>query len=694
MFSMREDGFEFDKFMLVKDKEFRPEQDEGPAVVLKTGRLPKASEDMIYSERVAHSIAGTKLMKATDFPIDGTNYYVNDAWLAINPNNHKEAKTTLEFPFSNGTYDLVFLAVGENDGKSSFRVLVNDQEVGSFIAPLSETMFDEGVKYNDLWESIDLKKGDKITVEAKIGSKDGQEYSRGRWAGIAFAPATKGKDILEKMKADGVKAPQAVNQTIPSRINVAPRKAHGNGEISISGELKQWHKVNLTLDGPFADEKDNEPNPFQDYRMTVTFTHESGYPSYEVPGYFSADGNASESSATSGTKWRAHLSPDKAGKWDYKVSFVKGEMVAVTDIPWAAKLSPYDGKKGSFSISASDKKGRDFRAKGRLEYVGERYLKFKGTGEYFLKAGADAPETLLAYEDFDGTVAFKKNVPLKKYQSHLKDWQTGDPTWKNGKGKGLIGAINYLAGKGANAFSFLTYNAGGDGENVWPFIARDDKYHYDCSKLDQWQIVLDHAQSLGMYLHFKTQENENDDNTKGKDQNQVILESLDGGDLGPQRRLYYRELIARFGYLLALNWNLGEENTQTTEQQKAAAKYIQNLCPYPHNIVIHTFPNQQEKVYEPLLGKGTSFTGASLQNAWNAVHRRTLQWVKASKESGKIWVVANDEQGSAAQGVPPDPGYKGYKADEIGYDLHDVRKQVLLGKFISRWRWCGILLWL
>jgi hypothetical protein len=40
-----------------------------------------------------------------------------------------------------------------------------------------------------------------------------------------------------------------------------------------------------------------------------------------VPGYFAADGNAGETSAESGTKWRAHLAPDKAGQWNYFVSF-------------------------------------------------------------------------------------------------------------------------------------------------------------------------------------------------------------------------------------------------------------------------------------------------------------------------------------------------------------------------------------
>ena len=66
-----------------------------------------------------------------------------------------------------------------------------------------------------------------------------------------------------------------------------------------------------------------------------------------------------------------------------------------------------------------------------------------------------------------------------------------------------------------NSISFLPYNAGGDGDNVWPFVARDDKFHYDVSKLDQWQVLFDHAQQKGVYLHFKLQEQEIDDNVRG-----------------------------------------------------------------------------------------------------------------------------------------------------------------------------------
>jgi hypothetical protein len=431
-----------------------------------------------------------------------------------------------------------------------------------------------------------------------------------------------------------------------------------SGGVVISGELKTWHNVVLTLDGPFASETDTDPNPFTDYRMDVVFTHESGELIYTVPGYFAADGNAAETSADSGTQWRAHLSPDKAGKWTYEIEFTMN-----------GETTEWNGIEGSFEIAETDKGGRDLRGKGRLTYVGERYLKFAGTGEYFLKAGADAPETLLAYTDFDGTYSGKAagvkregeavTTNLKTWEPHVRDWKPGDPSWQGSKGKGLIGAVNYLAGTGCNVFSFLPYNAGGDGDNVWPHVSRDDKLHMDCSKLDQWGILFNHATEKGMYLHFKLQETENDDlNTKKED---GAANALDGGDLGPQRKLYLREIIARYGHNLALNWNLGEENTQTVEQIRDMAHYIRETDPYGHNVVLHTYPNQQEKVYGALMGDKSTLTGLSIQNSDVSVtHKEAVAWVKRAEASGHPWVVAHDEAGSAQTGSsPPDPDYPG-----------------------------------
>ena len=418
--------------------------------------------------------------------------------------------------------------------------------------------------------------------------------------------------------------------------------------------------------------------------MAVTFSHENGK-QYVVPGYFAADGDAKNTSAEAGTKWRAHFAADATGKWTYHIGFHHGEHAALESADDFPSLEPFHGKTGSFTIAASDKPKPDLRAHGRLQYVGKHYLRFADSGQYFLKAGADAPETLLAYQDFDDTVANNpQKAPLKTWSPHVRDWKNGDPSWRNGKGKGLIGAINYLSGKGCNVFSFLTYNAGGDGDNVWPFIHRDDKLHYDCSKLDQWCEVFDHGTNRGMYLHFKMQETENDDHNDDGN----VPECLDGGNLGAQRKLYCRELIARFAHNLALNWNLGEENTQTPAQQKAMINYIADLDAYDHNIVVHTFPNQQDKVYTALLGDKSRLTGTSLQNSsLKTTHAQTVKWVRESRSAGKPWVVAFDESGSAAHGQCPDLGYEDFdgrdSTGEMIYTQHAVRKQTLWGHLMA-----------
>jgi hypothetical protein len=507
----------------------------------------------------------------------------------------------------------------------------------------------------------------------------------------APAPTTPAPPTAAKAKARAAPAPAQARIAAAQKAGrtTIARQPHGNGAVKVSGELKQWHKVTVDLAGPFAAETDTAPNPFTDYRCQVTFTHESGSPVYSVPGYFAADGNAANTSATAGTVWRAHLSPDKTGRWTYRIAFTSGPYAALDG--GGAPLAPFDGKSGTFTVARTDKRGRDFRAEGRLTYNGTRYLHFAGSGRPFLKAGADAPETLLAYADFDDTITMKPNVPVKTWSPHVRDWRPSDPTWKDGKGKGLIGALNYLSGKGANAFSFLPYNAGGDGDNVWPFITRDEKLHYDCSKLDQWGIVFDHATKLGLYLHFKLQETENDDNRLGSQRKEAVVpESLDGGKLGPERKLYCRELIARFSHNLALNWNIGEENTQTTEEINDMINYLRLLDPYQHHVVIHTHPGHQDEVYDPLLGDRSKLTGISLQNSnVKDTHWQVVKWVKKSTGTGRPWVVAFDEPGDAGFGMPPDddwPGMKELRASGRAAKaptVDETRKYVLWGALMA-----------
>ena len=213
--------------------------------------------------------------------------------------------------------------------------------------------------------------------------------------------------------------------------------AISDGAVEISGEQKQWHKVTLTCGGPSTGEA-NATNPFLNYRLQVKFTQ--GSLSYSVPGYFAADGNAGETGATSGNVWKCHFNAPTTGVWNYSISFRSGANASIGGDNAGTALAPLDGKTGAITISASDKTGRDMRAKGRLEYVGAHQLKFKGSGEYFMKAGPDSPENLLAYYDFDNTGT--NTSLMKTWAPHVSDWKTGDPSWKSGKGKGLIGPLN------------------------------------------------------------------------------------------------------------------------------------------------------------------------------------------------------------------------------------------------------------
>ena len=421
--------------------------------------------------------------------------------------------------------------------------------------------------------------------------------------------------------------------------------ACGGPQADVSGELQVWHTITLAFGGPEASET-SDPNPFTDYRLDVTFTGPTG--EFVVPGFFAADGRAAETSADSGSTWLVRFAPNAEGMWRYRASFRTGPEVALAVDSPVGQPTAFDGASGEFMVAASDKQLPDFRSRGRLEYVGERYLRFAGDGSYFLKGGADSPENLLAYVDFDGTrdhdaESGRREAFLHRFEPHLQDWRDGDPSWQDGKGKGLIGALNYLASEGVNSIYFLPQNVTGDGDDTWPWIERTTFDRFDVSKLEQWEIVFSHADQLGILLHVVTAETEND-------------HLLDDGELGPHRKLYYRELVARFGHHPALIWNLGEENTNSTEQRKAHATALHRLDPYDHPVVMHTHAtvHHHERAYAPLLGF-EDFEGASMQIREDTiVHDVLIEWMRRSQEAGRQWIVSFDEQRTGRDGVAPD----------------------------------------
>ncbi|MEM8990515.1 MAG: DUF5060 domain-containing protein, partial [Pseudomonadota bacterium] len=426
------------------------------------------------------------------------------------------------------------------------------------------------------------------------------------------------------------------------------------GAASVQGELKQWHKITLDFE---ADQTFQEnPSTFRDYRLDVTFTHAGTGETYTVPGFFAADGDAAESGATSGKIWRVNFNPPKEGEWSYEASFRTGNDIAASTNPNAGQpVNSINGDMGTLSVAATDKTGDDFRAKGMiLQDEGTHYLQHQGDGDYFIRGGPGVPENLLATQAFDNTGDGRHD-----YSSHRSDFNAGDPTWSNGDGKAIVGAINYLEEQGQNTIYLLTNTIGGDGQDVGPWVdpqiydveknkssiqdAANDTNGlaasafsvYDVSKLSQWEILFDHMDDKGIYKNVLFQETENDQLLNGGT-------NASGTSLSVERMVYMREMIARFGHNNGIQWNLGEENTNTDQERKDMASFVKAVDPYDHLTVIHSFPNQIDQVYNPLVGHD-DFDGPSFQTGPGSIRAQTLEYRDKSAAANDPWVLAWDE---------------------------------------------------
>ena len=125
---------------------------------------------------------------------------------------------------------------------------------------------------------------------------------------------------------------------------------------------------------------------------------------------------------------------------------------------------------------------------------------------------------------------------------------------------------------------------------------------------------------------------------------------FDDGELGIERKLFYREMIARFSYLLALKWNLSEESRFGAERHKAFAGYIKSLDWAKHPVAVHTHLNKPEADYEPILGDST-FDASSIQFSPANANTFVETWRQRTADAGRPWVIDMDEVGSALTGL-------------------------------------------
>ncbi|MEM1178732.1 MAG: DUF5060 domain-containing protein [Acidobacteriota bacterium] len=524
-----------------------------------------------------------------------------------------DAATDLPIPAHDPLIDGAILDPSEVPSELSVRANVSEA-VGSVVFALS------GAEVHNQTESV--------APYALFGDSGG-DYNP--WTPTVGAYALTAQSFSGADGGGAAGTPLTVNFTVGD-VGAPP---DGDGGVSIFGgqpgsadPVRRWHRGTLALAGPGASEN-STPNPFLDYRFQVRFTGPSGQV-LDVPGYFAGDGEGDLGGGGAGHVWYAHLAPDEVGAWTYEISFRSGVEVAVeTTTAAGAAVAPYDGLSGGFQVVASDKSGADFRApdRGLIRNRGGHYLS-EADGDPWLKGGPNIPENLLGYTGFDNTPDAGH-----AFSAHVTDWRDGDPDWGGGDGRALIGALNYLADRGVNVIYFLPMNVFGDGNDTFPTVSTGAKTRYDLSKLRQWEIVFDHAQTHGIFLHFVLAETESGNENYHDD-----------GDLGPERKLYYRMLTALFGHHNGLEWNLGEENDYGTAKREAFAAYLKVVDPYDHPVTTHTHSNQYEQFYNPLLGNGdfdiTSFQGnASRTTMFDLI----VDWRERSAAAGTPWAVSYDE---------------------------------------------------
>ena len=396
----------------------------------------------------------------------------------------------------------------------------------------------------------------------------------------------------------------------------------------VFGNIQQWHRVTIDFKGPHRSESSKT---FTDYRLDVEFRNTETGQIITVPGFFAADGDAANTGAASGNVWRVHFNPPDDGQWTYTASFRTGTNVAASTDPDAGWDTSFNGEGGSITVAAAATTGSEFRTDGMLVQEGHYYV-HKGNGEVWIKGGSDSPENFLGYVDFDGT-RDQAGGSLKTWSAHQQDFKPGNPTWMNGKGSEIVGAVNYLAEQGVNSQYMLLMNVNGDGKDVWPWTDPAARATYDVSKLAQWEILFEHMDTMGVAQHLVLQETEND---------QLL------GGMSVERAIYYREMVARFGHHNGVTWNMGEENTNTHAERKAFMQAFKDLDPYDHPVVIHTFPGQVSSIYDPLVGY-EPMDGMSLQA--DDPRAALSKYRQESADAGDRWLGNWDEVGPTATGA-------------------------------------------
>ena len=182
------------------------------------------------------------------------------------------------------------------------------------------------------------------------------------------------------------------------------------GTDELPDRAVQYEAVAFDLAGPHAGEVGGSFNPFLDLELNALFQSDA-HPPVAVRGFWAADGVAADSGGSSGGVWRFIFRPPRPGWWQWSANFSvpEGGVVQVR-LGGLLGLGPSNStrpREGALNVTPAA-----VLAVRPVKADGSRYLRGM-RGERWIKLGADSPENLLAFADFDGTIPSHRYEPVR-----------------------------------------------------------------------------------------------------------------------------------------------------------------------------------------------------------------------------------------------------------------------------------------
>lgn len=395
-------------------------------------------------------------------------------------------------------------------------------------------------------------------------------------------------------------------------------------EVTVSRSDEPLNTVVLTLRGPALDLASDQ-RAFADNRFDVIFTREDMV--RRVPGVFVADGVPGDTGATAGDQWRVRFLPPEEGVWRWRVAFYQGYDAALRAVDLAPAF-PWHGATGSFSVTSSQTDDLGLRRRGSYLFSGS-------SATPWISLASASPARFFGSPQFAGFTT-RDDLLSPSFAAHEQDALIGASLWGDDGGRGFLGLTRFLPATGLNTIAAPLLDFDGNAPvHPWTEPTRTSLFALD--RLDQWRRTVEafNARGLGFRLALQAVDD---------------TALLDDGQAGRTFRLYTREMVARFGSLPLIQWELARHHFASHEALKAALQWLKTLDAHARPRLVRPRSASVSADLTALLGDDC-VDGVVLPGPQNQSEMTLATWREASADAGRPWVLlmaANDAV------LPPD----------------------------------------